>query len=78
MYVDFWFERSGIDLRHFLGIDHIMWESDYPHITSTFPNSREHVARTVGHLPADERKQLLYENALRLYDIEFDVAPELA
>ncbi|HEY3115581.1 MAG TPA: amidohydrolase family protein [Chloroflexota bacterium] len=78
VYVDFWFERSGIDLRHFLGIDHLMWESDYPHITSTFPNSREHVARTVGHLPADERKQLLYENALRLYDIEFDVAPELA
>jgi len=67
IYVDFWFEQSGIELRHMIGIDNIMWESDYPHITSTYPCSRESVQRTTGSLPDDECKKLLYENAARLY-----------
>jgi predicted TIM-barrel fold metal-dependent hydrolase len=69
IYVDFWFEESGIELRHAIGIDNIMWESDYPHITSTFPNSRRHVERTVGAVPEDERRKLLYGNAMRLYNL---------
>ena len=30
MYVNFWFEAEGIKLRHHIGIDNIMWESDFP------------------------------------------------
>ena len=39
IYVDFWFETVGIQLRDCIGIDNILWESDFPHITSTYPNS---------------------------------------
>jgi uncharacterized protein len=70
IYVDFWFERSGIELRDFIGIDNIMWESDYPHITSTYPNSWEHVERAIVGVPDDERQKLLYGNALRLYGLD--------
>jgi len=69
VYVDFWFERSGIELRHQIGLGNILWESDYPHITSTYPNSREHIRRTTDHLPEEERKQLLYGNAMKLYNL---------
>jgi predicted TIM-barrel fold metal-dependent hydrolase len=67
VYVDFWFEESGIELRHLIGVDNIMWESDYPHITSTYPNSWEHVERSLKGVPEDERKKLLYGNMMRLY-----------
>jgi predicted TIM-barrel fold metal-dependent hydrolase len=67
VYVDFWFEQSGIELRQSIGIDNIMWESDYPHITSTYPHSRESVLSTVGSLSEDERCRLLWRNAARLY-----------
>jgi predicted TIM-barrel fold metal-dependent hydrolase len=69
IFVDFWFERSGIELRHKIGLGNIMWESDYPHITSTYPKSREHIARTTDHLPENERNQLLYGNAMKLYKL---------
>ena len=35
IHVDFWYESAGIELRHVIGLDNIMWESDYPHSTST-------------------------------------------
>lgn len=65
----FWFERSGIELRDFIGVDNIVWESDFPHITSTYPRSWEYVERTVEGVPEDERRKLLFENALRLYKL---------
>ena len=37
IYMNFWYERAGIDLRHVVGMDNIMWESDFPHFTSTYP-----------------------------------------
>ena len=30
-YINFWYEETGIALRHAIGIDNIMWESDFPH-----------------------------------------------
>jgi predicted TIM-barrel fold metal-dependent hydrolase len=65
--VNFWYERSGIELRHEVGVDNIMWESDYPHTTSTYPNSWEYVERTLQGVPEDERTRMLYQNAMRVY-----------
>jgi predicted TIM-barrel fold metal-dependent hydrolase len=73
IYVDFWFERSGLELRDLIGIDNIMWESDYPHITSTYPNSRQYAARLVEGIPEQDRRKLLYENVIKLYDLKAEV-----
>jgi len=67
MYVNFWYEVAGIELRREIGIDNIMWESDYPHIASTYPQSWEFVERSVGEVPDHERRKLLFENAVRVY-----------
>jgi predicted TIM-barrel fold metal-dependent hydrolase len=67
LYVDFWYEEAGIKNRHKIGIDNILWESDYPHSTSTFPESWRFVERTLQGVPQDERDKLLYGNAKRLY-----------
>lgn len=69
IYVDFWYERAGIELRHLVGMENIMWESDFPHSTSTFPESRQFVERTLKGVPQIERDQLLYGNALRVYGL---------
>jgi hypothetical protein len=45
MYVNFWFEAEGIKLRHHIGIDNIMWESDFPHVASFYPRSWESIER---------------------------------
>jgi predicted TIM-barrel fold metal-dependent hydrolase len=70
MCVNFWYEVAGIELRHKIGIHNIMWESDYPHIASTFPESWDFVERTLSGVPDDERRLLLYENAVRIYKLK--------
>ena len=66
-YVDFWYEKAGIELRHNIGINNVMWESDYPHSTSTWPESWDFVNRTLAGVPQEEREILCYKNALNLY-----------
>jgi uncharacterized protein len=70
MYVNFWFEAKGVQLRHHIGIDNIMWESDFPHVASFYPRSRESVERVLEGVPLEDRRRLLYENAVRVYRIE--------
>jgi len=69
IYVDFWYESAGIQQRHNIGVENIMWESDYPHSTSTYPESWEFVNRTLAGVPEDEKKLLLYGNAMRVYGL---------
>ena len=65
--MNFWYEQAGIELRQQVGIDNIMWESDYPHIASTYPDSWKFVERSLQGVPEDERKKMLYLNARSLY-----------
>jgi predicted TIM-barrel fold metal-dependent hydrolase len=67
VYVNFWYERAGIELRYEVGVDNIMWESDYPHIASTYPESWRFVERSLQGVPDVERKKMLYVNAHALY-----------
>lgn len=57
----------GLRERHALGVDKIMWSSDYPHGESTFPESRAFVARAFAGIPAAETRKMVCENARRLY-----------
>ena len=67
IYVDFWFETVGIELREFIGVDNILWESDFPHITSTYPNSWNAVEHSLKGVPNGDREKVLFRNAVRLY-----------
>ena len=51
----------------FVGVENIMWSSDYPHTVSTWPHSREVVDRDFKDVPANERRQIVRDNAARLY-----------
>jgi predicted TIM-barrel fold metal-dependent hydrolase len=67
IYVDFWFETVGIQLRDCIGVDNILWESDFPHITSTYPNSWDAVEHSLAGVAAADREKILFRNAARLY-----------
>ncbi len=70
MYGAFWFEDEGIKTRHDIGIDNIMWESDLPHVSSFYPRSWEVVERILDGVGSEERRKMLYGNALQVYGIE--------
>ncbi len=51
------------------GADNCMWSNDFPHRNSTWPKSREVIARDMGHFPDALRRKLLSDNVARLYDL---------
>jgi hypothetical protein len=36
----------GVDNRHLIGADRIMWSSDYPHVSADWPNSWKTIQAT--------------------------------
>ncbi|MSQ26461.1 MAG: amidohydrolase [Dehalococcoidia bacterium] len=69
-YANFWFEVFGPAVRHHIGLDNIMWESDFPHPTCTWPNSQSYIHRSMDSWPEAERHKVLVDNAVRLYHLD--------
>lgn len=61
-----------------VGIDNIMWGSDYPHIEGSHPYTREHLRLTFAQLPEDEITKLLTTNVARVYGFDLDKLAPLA
>ncbi|HML00671.1 MAG TPA: amidohydrolase family protein, partial [Acidimicrobiales bacterium] len=68
---NFWFcsidDPSLVELRHVIGVEHIMVESDYPHADSTWPDTQAVLEKTLGSLPEDELRKMAYLNAAALF-----------
>jgi len=75
VYATFFNDAVGGHMLSWWGADNCMWSNDYPHGNSTWPSSREVVARDMGELPAETRAKLVRENVAKLYDI--DVPPPI-
>jgi predicted TIM-barrel fold metal-dependent hydrolase len=57
----------GIAQRHEIGVERILWSSDYPHISSDWPHSWKTIDATFEGIDAAERDAILAGNAARLY-----------
>jgi predicted TIM-barrel fold metal-dependent hydrolase len=55
-----------------VGADSCMWASDYPHTDSTFPNSQQAIADSLGALPAGDVRKITATNCARLYGFPID------
>jgi predicted TIM-barrel fold metal-dependent hydrolase len=64
-------DAIGIRLRDVIGVDNIMWGSDYPHSESTFPQSRKILAEILAGVPDNEQAKIGGGNTARVYN--FDV-----
>ena len=62
-------DHPGVTLRHDIGINQIMWASDYPHTDTTWPRSQEVMEEHFGKIPADERYKIVAGNAVALYGL---------
>jgi predicted TIM-barrel fold metal-dependent hydrolase len=60
-------DRYAIRNRDLIGVDKIMWEADFPHNDSNWPNSRKVLAETMADVPDDEARRIAELNARKLY-----------
>jgi predicted TIM-barrel fold metal-dependent hydrolase len=57
----------AVQSRHHIGVDRMLWSSDYPHITTDWPYSWKTINATFEGVPADERHAILAGNAQRVF-----------
>lgn len=62
-------DRVGVITRAFVGVGSLMWASDFPHSDSTWPNSREVIARDFEGVPDGETRMMVADNAAALYGL---------
>ena len=70
IYLSFQEDAVGIRLRDVIGVDSLMWGSDYPHSESTFPRSREILDEILAGVPQDEKAKIVGVNAAELYGFD--------
>jgi predicted TIM-barrel fold metal-dependent hydrolase len=60
-------DAVGLQLRHQIGIDKIMFEADFPHDDSHFPNTRSDATKAMADISDDEVKLIVEDNARKLF-----------
>jgi predicted TIM-barrel fold metal-dependent hydrolase len=70
MFITFIHEPFAVhQLRYEIGIENMMWSTDYPHPACTWPDSRMLVEEDFKGIPDDERQLIVCGNAERVWDI---------
>ena len=70
VFASFQEDGRGIRDRHTIGVDNLMWGSDYPHPESTFPRTGQILDRVFEGVPADEKAKIISGNASKLYHFD--------
>ena len=68
----FWFEKVGPKLLlETIGVDNVLFETDFPHPTSLYPGVQAHLVDVLGGHSREVQKKVLQDNAVRLYNLPF-------
>jgi predicted TIM-barrel fold metal-dependent hydrolase len=68
---NFWFctlnDPSAMPQRHRIGLDRIMFEVDYPHADTSWPDTQARIHSLISALPEDEANMIAWRNAAELF-----------
>jgi predicted TIM-barrel fold metal-dependent hydrolase len=63
-------EELGLHrVRDLLGVENILWSTDFPHPVTSWPHSRKIVEQQFRSIPADERELIVSGNATRVWNL---------
>lgn len=76
IYTTFLIDQVGVNNRHTIGVDRMMWMCDFPHSVSNWPIDVElaHAQLKAGGVPADEWEKLMWRTVADLYAIPYELA----
>ncbi|MCB0994650.1 MAG: amidohydrolase [Acidimicrobiales bacterium] len=62
-------DEVGLAARHLVGVENILWSTDFPHPATTWPDSQATVDRMFADIPDDERDLICSGNSARIYGL---------
>ena len=69
MFCTFEEDTFGVSQRHRIGVENLMWATDYPHPDSTWPNSQKVLETHFSDVPVEEARLMIGGNAASLYGL---------
>lgn len=67
IFMSFQEDARGIAMRNIIGVDNLMWGSDYPHQEATFPRSREVLSEILADCTEEEKAKISGGNCARIF-----------
>ena len=66
------FIKETVFTRHLddFNLDHVCWESDFPHSDGTWPNAPEEIVKTLAGLTDEQINKITHENAMKQYSFD--------
>ena len=68
-YFTCWYDQKSLRVRHHPGSANILWSTNFPLETSTWPATRQHLDSAFAEVPDQERRQIQWQNAAKLYGL---------
>ena len=62
--------RSDVEIRHEIGLEQLMWGSDYPHPEGTWPHTKTDLKNAFTGFPEDDVAAILGGNAIKFYNFD--------
>lgn len=59
----------GLELIDRIGVDRVMWSSDYPHNEGTFGYTRDAIQKIFDAVPVEDAQKIVGQNALNLFNM---------
>jgi predicted TIM-barrel fold metal-dependent hydrolase len=65
------YDQAGLGVRAYIGVDNMLWETNFPQASSTWPRSWDYISSSFGKLnvPEAEQSKILAGNATQLYKL---------
>jgi len=63
-------EPEGVELRHEIGLDNLLWSTDFPHPVCNWPNAGAKVQEMFEGVPEEEVRAITWDNGARMYGID--------
>ncbi len=67
MFVEFMEDDLGVQLRDRIGVENMLWGSDYPHAEATWPRSQQFLERMFAGVPEADLRKITSDNAAKMF-----------
>ena len=63
-------DRLAMKYRYDIGLDNLMWGSDFPHAVGSFPHTKEFMSEIFLGVPEEEKRKVLLDNPCKFYGLD--------
>ena len=70
IYWGFLDDPIGVEMRHHIGVDKLIWATDFPHQESDWPISNLVLDRVFAGVPDEDRHKMVVDNVVKFFHLD--------